>query len=161
MDIVKIGKFIAKKRKEKSLTQEQLAEKLNVTSKTISRWENGNYMPDISLLKPLSEELSVTLNDLLSGEKVENEKYQQRLEENIMNTISYKEGTIMNKLNKIFLVIIILLIMALGIMTYYYFYMRNAYLNSANRMVQITELLEENGIGIYSDDTNMEIKENN
>ena len=78
MDIIKIGKFIAEKRKEKKLTQEGLAEKLNVTSKTISRWENGNYMPDISLLKPLSEELGITLNDLISGEKVDKEHYQEK-----------------------------------------------------------------------------------
>lgn len=87
MDVVKIGKFIALKRKEKKLTQEQLAEKLGVTSKTISRWENGNYMPDISLLQPLSEELEITLNDLLSGQKVPKEEYQEKLEENMVNTI--------------------------------------------------------------------------
>ena len=83
MDVVKIGKFIAQNRKKKNMTQENLAEKLGVTSKTISRWENGNYMPDISLLKPLSDELDVTLNDLLSGEKVDKEQYQEKLEENI------------------------------------------------------------------------------
>ncbi|MBR1540481.1 MAG: helix-turn-helix transcriptional regulator [Clostridia bacterium] len=77
MDTIKIGKFIAENRKAKKLTQEQLAEKLGVTAKTISRWENGNYMPDISLLKPLSTELGVSLNDLLSGEKVEKEQYQE------------------------------------------------------------------------------------
>ena len=89
MDIIKIGKFIAENRKKKGMTQEQLAEKLGVTSKTISRWENGNYMPDISLLKPISKELDISLNDLLSGEKVNNEQYQEKLEENILNTIDY------------------------------------------------------------------------
>ena len=80
MDVIKIGKFIATNRKEKKLTQEQLAEKLGVTAKTISRWENGNYMPDISLLQPLSEELGITLNDLLSGQKVAKEEYQEKLD---------------------------------------------------------------------------------
>ncbi len=100
MDIIKIGKFIAEKRKEKKLTQEGLAEKLGVTSKTISRWENGNYMPDISLLKPLSEELGVTLNDLISGEKVDKEHYQEKLEENIISTIDYTNKKVYEK-NKV------------------------------------------------------------
>lgn len=89
MDTIKIGKYIAENRKKKRLTQAQLAEKLGVNSKTISRWENGNYMPDISLLKPLSEELGISLNDLLSGETVKHEHYQDKLEENILNTIDY------------------------------------------------------------------------
>ena len=99
MDIKKIGKYIAENRKKKNMTQEQLAEKLGVTSKTISRWENGNYMPDISILKPLSEELGITLNELLSGEKVEEEKYQEKLEENIINTIDYSNKKIIEKNN--------------------------------------------------------------
>ena len=97
MDTIKIGKFIAEKRKEKKLTQENLAEKLGVTSKTISRWENGNYMPDISLLKPLSEELGITLNDLISGEKVDKDHYQEKLEENIINTIDYTSKKVYEK----------------------------------------------------------------
>ena len=107
MDIIKIGKYIAENRKKKNMTQEQLAEKLGVTSKTISRWENGNYMPDISLLKPLSEELGITLNDLLSGEKVEKEKYQEKLEENIINTIDYSNKKVIERNNSIGLLLII------------------------------------------------------
>ena len=107
MDIVKIGKYIAENRKKKNLTQEQLAVKLGVTSKTISRWENGNYMPDISLLKPISEELGITLNDLLSGEKVEKEKYQEKLEENIINTIDYSNKKVTEKNNTIGLLLVI------------------------------------------------------
>lgn len=107
MDIVKIGKYIAENRKKKNLTQEQLAEKLGVTSKTISRWENGNYMPDIALLKPLSEELDVTLNELLSGEKIEKEQYQEKLEENILNTIDYTNKKISEKNNLIGLLLVI------------------------------------------------------
>ena len=99
MDVIKIGKFIAVKRKERKLTQEQLGEKLGVTYKTISRWENGNYMPDISLLQPLSEELGVTLNDLLSGEIVAKEEYQEKLEENMANTIDFTSQKV-NKKNK-------------------------------------------------------------
>ncbi|MBR1883923.1 MAG: helix-turn-helix domain-containing protein [Clostridia bacterium] len=106
MDSYKIGKFIAEKRKEKKLTQASLAEKLGVTAKTISRWENGNYMPDISLLKPLSDELGISINDLLSGENVEKEDYQEKLEENIINTIDYSSEKLNNS-NKLIAIILI------------------------------------------------------
>ena len=94
MDLDKIGKFIALNRKNKGLTQEQLAEKLGVTNKTVSRWETGKYMPDLSLLKPLSEELGITLNELLSGEKIENVKIVENTEKSIINTIDYSKQKI-------------------------------------------------------------------
>ena len=65
------GKFIALKRKQKNLTQEQLAEKLGVSNKTISKWETGKCMPDYSIVKSLCEELEVTVAELLDGEKAE------------------------------------------------------------------------------------------
>ncbi len=68
MNQEKIGKYIATCRKNKKITQEQLAEKLGVTSKSVSRWENGKTMPDVSLFHPLCKELNITINDLLSGE---------------------------------------------------------------------------------------------
>ncbi len=68
MDAKKIGNFIAERRKIKKMTQMQMGEKLGVTAKTISRWENGNYMPDISLLIPISDLLGVSVNELLNGE---------------------------------------------------------------------------------------------
>ena len=89
MDQEKIGKFIATMRKEKNLTQEELAEKLGVSNKSISRWENGKNMPDLSLFKPLCDELDITLNDLMSGDKVNEKEYQEKFEENIVNTIDY------------------------------------------------------------------------
>ena len=63
-----IGSYIAKKRREKNLTQEQLAEKLGVSNKTISKWENGKCMPDYSIIEQLCKELSVTLSELMDGE---------------------------------------------------------------------------------------------
>ena len=86
MNQEKIGKFIAKCRKEKNLTQSELAEKLGVTDKSIGNWENGRNMPDLSLFKPLCNELGISINDLLSGEKISKDKYQEKLEENIVNT---------------------------------------------------------------------------
>ena len=108
MDLDKIGKFIALNRKNNGLTQEQLAEKLGVTNKTISRWETGKYMPDLSLLKPLSEELGVTLNELLSGEKIEKEKMDENTEKNIINTIDYSSQKIENEHKKISIILMIL-----------------------------------------------------
>ena len=68
MDQIKTGKFIAYLRKQHNLTQEALGEKLGVTNKTVSRWENANYMPDIEMLQLLSKELNVSVNELLAGE---------------------------------------------------------------------------------------------
>lgn len=69
MDMAKMGALIAERRREKGLTQEQLGEKLGVTNKTVSRWENGNYAPDLDLLCLLAETLDIDVRDLLYGER--------------------------------------------------------------------------------------------
>ena len=89
MNQEKIGKFIQERRKIKKLTQEELAEKLGVNNRSISRWENGKCMPDLSILKDLSKELDITINDLLNGEIVDKEKYQETFEENTINLLCY------------------------------------------------------------------------
>ena len=94
MNQEKIGKFISKCRKDKKMTQQELAEKLGVTDKSIGNWENGRNMPDLSLFKPLCEELGITINDLMSGEKINKDKYQEKFEENIVNTINYSANKI-------------------------------------------------------------------
>ena len=88
MNQEKIGKFIAEKRKERNLTQEQLAEKLGVTNRSISNWENGKNMPDLSLFKPLCNELNISINELMSGEIIDNKNYINVLEENIVDMVS-------------------------------------------------------------------------
>lgn len=112
MDTKKIGAFIAMNRKKKGYTQEQLAEKLGVTNKTISRWENGHYMPDLSLLEPLSKELDITLNELLAGEEIVKEEAMEYSEQNLIQTIDYTDKKIKNEHKKISLFII-----GLGIFT--------------------------------------------
>lgn len=99
MNQEKIGKFIAECRKKKNITQQELAEKLGVSDRTIGNWENGRNMPDLSLFKPLCMELDITLNDLMSGEKIKEKEYQEKSEENIVNTIDYTNKKI-NKKNK-------------------------------------------------------------
>jgi transcriptional regulator with XRE-family HTH domain len=84
MDQLKIGKFIAMLRRQAGLTQQSLGEKIGVTNKTISRWENGNYMPDIEMLQLLSKEFNVSINELLAGEKIPDEEFRQKADENII-----------------------------------------------------------------------------
>ena len=71
MEQIKIGKFIAKKRKEQNLTQEQLAERLGVSNKTNSKWETGKCMPDYSVIKNLCEELKISVSELMDGEEAD------------------------------------------------------------------------------------------
>ena len=89
MDQEKIGKFILELRKDKKMTQQELANKIGVTDRAISKWENGRGMPDISLMKPLCEILDITLNELISGEKIDKKEYQKKSDENILKTIKY------------------------------------------------------------------------
>lgn len=89
MDQVKTGKFIAELRKEQRLTQEQLGEKLGVTNKTVSRWETGSYMPPVDVLLELSRVLSISINELLSGERLNNEQLRQKADENVLE--AYRE----------------------------------------------------------------------
>lgn len=91
MDQEKIGKFIAKVRKERKLTQKELSEKLGITDRAISKWENGKSMPDLALLKPLCDILEITINELLSGENIKTGKEKEKLEENIVNAINYNK----------------------------------------------------------------------
>ena len=107
MNQEKIGSFIADARKKKNLTQAELGEKLGVTEKSISNWENGRNTPDLSLFKPLCRELDITINELISGEKISNEDYQEKLEENIVNTIDYSRKKLSTYNHIIDLIIII------------------------------------------------------
>jgi len=90
MNQEKIGNFIKQRKKQKNLTQEELAELLGVNNRSISRWENAKCMPDISLLKDLSKILGVTINDLISGEVVDKKNYQEIFEENVVNLVDLK-----------------------------------------------------------------------
>lgn len=87
MDQIKIGRFIAKERKSKGYTQRQLADILGISDKTISKWERGNGFPDVSLLLPLCEKLDISVNELLAGERVSEEDYRKKAEENMMNLV--------------------------------------------------------------------------
>ena len=91
MDQVKIGKFIAAKRKGQKLTQVQLAEKLGITDRAVSKWETGRSLPDASIMLALCEQLGITVNDLLSGEVVSMKNYNEKTEKNLIEMIRQKE----------------------------------------------------------------------
>ena len=80
MNQIKIGKFISSKRKEVGLTQMQLAEKLNITDRAVSKWETGRSLPDASIMLELCSILKITVNDLLSGEVVDMDNYKEKSE---------------------------------------------------------------------------------
>ena len=145
MNQVKIGKFIADKRKEKKLTQQQLAEKLGVSDRAISNWENGKNMPDISLFPIISKELDVTVNDLMSGEKVDKKEYQEKFEENIIYTI---DKTV-KKENK-FLKIILWTIFSFVFLFVMYISIESIYMHSN---MDSTPLIKKSySIDIHADD---------
>lgn len=91
MDQVKIGKFISERRKAQGLTQMELAERLSVTDRAVSKWENGRSMPDSSIMLALCKELSISVNDLLCGEVVTVENYNEEMEKNLMEALRQKE----------------------------------------------------------------------
>ena len=91
MDQVKIGKFIAERRKKANLTQMQLAQKLNITDRAVSKWETGKAMPDTSIMLELCEVLDISVNDLLCGEVVTMDNYDKELEKNLLEALKQKE----------------------------------------------------------------------
>ena len=91
MDQIKIGKFIAERRKNRGLTQMQLAEKMNVSDRAVSKWETGKSLPDSSIMLELCDVLKITVNDLLCGEVVTMEDYNKELENNLLEMTKQKE----------------------------------------------------------------------
>ena len=91
MDQIKIGKFIAWKRKEQNLTQAQLAEKLGITDRAVSKWETGKSLPDASIMLEMCALLGITVNDLLCGEVVSMENYNEQMENSLIEMIKQKE----------------------------------------------------------------------
>ena len=114
MNQEKIGKFILDLRKEKNMTQNELADKLGITDRAISKWENGRGMPDLSLLMPLCEILGISINELLSGEKLNKQNYQEKLEENFINTIDYTDKKI-KRIKKVFIIILSVILTIIAI----------------------------------------------
>ena len=120
MNQEKIGKFIAECRKKQKLTQEQLAEKLGVTDRAVSNWENGKNMPDLSMFKLLCDELNISINELMSGEELDESRYIKKLEENIITMVNNIET---KKKRKFKWALIILLIVTIFGWLFYNFHL--------------------------------------
>ena len=111
------GKFIAHKRKEKNLTQEQLAEKLGVTNKTVSKWETGKCMPDYSVVKTLCEELGITVAELMDGEDTEVKSVRTYDDEQIMDLLKRTQDLEKQK-NLLYGILLIVMGIALQALSY-------------------------------------------
>ena len=99
MDMIKVGRFISTKRKEQNLTQMQLAEKLSITDRAVSKWECGKALPDSSIMIELCEILNISVNELLTGEEIEMEKYDKQVEKNLIEMVKQKEESDKRLLN--------------------------------------------------------------
>ena len=117
-----IGKFIAACRKEKNLTQMQLAEKLNITNRAVSKWETGKSCPDVSIMMKLCDILGITVNELLSAERISMENYQKKAEENLMELKRKKDQAQKSLLRtELIWLVIALLLSPLHFAVNYYF----------------------------------------
>ncbi len=153
MDSKKVGGFIAELRKEKGLTQLQLAELLNVTDKAISRWETGKGYPDIELLQKIAEVLEVNLNELLNGERIVREEVEEVCERNV--TEAYATVKVTRKKSKVLFTVCLILILCLGItvgLCYIYavnpianYHLINSGTDKDSVVTQVTDFLSEKG----------------
>lgn len=141
MDNKRTGAFISERRKELSLNQKQLAEKLNVTDKAVSKWETGRSAPDISMLTPLSEALGVSVVEILNGEKIEKENLAYASDEAVVSTM--KKGK-----RKIFVAVLVgalltLMILCIGIASYFgYHYFNSIPIEDAKIIERTAEVFD-------------------
>lgn len=117
MDQIKIGKFIAECRKKNNLTQMQLAEKLNITDRAISKWENGKGMPDSSLMLELCDYLKISVNELLNGEMIEMKEYDKRAEELLLEMARVDEQQNKRLMTSMWTMLITSVIFYIGILS--------------------------------------------
>lgn len=115
MDMQKVGRFLKELRKENNMTQEQLGERIDVTNKTISRWETGNYMPPVENLKLLSDIYQVSINEILTGERLAQDNYMEAAEENITTALEKMEEKNKRFENHMLVIMIITIILAVAI----------------------------------------------
>lgn len=115
MDQEKIGRFLSELRKEQGLTQQQLADSIGVSNKTISKWECGKGMPEISSIMPLCQILQINVNELISGERLAKERYSKKAEENMMNLIQETELSKKKSRKSLFIILVAVISLIMGI----------------------------------------------
>ena len=138
MNQEKIGKFIAKIRKEKKMTQQELADKLNVTDRAIGNWENGRRIPDVVFYKPLCEVLDISLNELLSGERIKESELKEKTDEVLDNTIKYSAKKI-KKIKRIIIISLVVLFFIVFVWTFWIDYNRVKHNEHPLFMIRISE----------------------
>ncbi len=114
MNQIETGKFIASIRREKKLTQRQLAESLNISDKTISKWECGKGFPEVSLIQPLCESLEISINELFAAEKISDAEFKTKAEDNIMKAI---ENEVRENKKKIVITLIMVVVTLIASVT--------------------------------------------
>lgn len=119
MNQEKIGKYIAESRMKKNLTQAELANKIGVTNKAISRWENGHGLPDLSLIKPLCDTLDITVNDFLNGENIPKEQEKETYEKNIIKIINQSKVKEKKVTNRLIIISFITILVIIGTIIFY------------------------------------------
>lgn len=115
MDQEKIGRFLSELRKEQGMTQQQLADAIGVSNKTISKWECGKGMPEISSIMPLCQTLRINVNELISGERLPEEGYSKKAEENMMNLIQETEISKKKNRNSLSIILVTVIAVFLGV----------------------------------------------
>lgn len=116
MDIKKIGIFLKQLRKENGMTQEQLGERIGVTNKTISRWETGNYIPPVECLLLLSSIYGISINEILAGERIPDEKMKEVADENIAVVLNELQKENRKFENRMFVILAVTTILAITIL---------------------------------------------
>lgn len=120
MEQAKIGAFIQTLRKEKGLTQKELADMLGVTDRAISKWENGRGMPEVSLMKALCDTLDITINELLSGEKIDQNDYREKSESAFLSTMDLSDRKLKRKETLLWVVTIFTMLLVLAVILLVY-----------------------------------------
>lgn len=144
MDQEKIGKFIAELRKEKNLTQEELANKLGITKNAVSKWERGLSMMDVSLLKPVCDMLDISIVELLNGERIKQDDLKVKTDDMLKNTIEYSNKKIRdNRIKNIICTSVVIIILCTGIFFGYKLVLLNKYtLDKPSNAIEIVNGLK-------------------
>ena len=145
MDPIKIGKFIAYHRKKKNLTQAQLGEYLKVSGKTISRWETGKYMPDISYLIPLSECLDISVHELLLGEMIEDKDMKAKTQETTKTIVEMNKKK-RKKIESFYIIVILILALVCMYVSYNEGFSLHGNVENVNRVIETSNLYSEEEI---------------
>ena len=152
MDQKKIGKFIAELRKEKKLTQEELANQLHITKNAVSKWERGISMMDMSLLIPTCDILDISITELLNGERLENENIKEQTNNAIKNTIDYSNKKVRkSRIKSIVFTIVIIIGLSIGLFFGYKLFLLNKYTlkKPANADIVVSGLKNSKEVKIY------------